>query len=111
MKGFVLGGVLLFVLAACQVESAPRGLEGTCAKSCEVRASQCSPHQCHRGCNLVMDRLAESQGDTVLACVVRAKNACDDPTWARCATLIGIHADGGPPPPPPPPDVVDTDSD
>jgi hypothetical protein len=58
-----------------------------------------------------MDRLAENQGDTVLACVVRDRKACDDPTWARCATLIGIHADGGPPPPPPAPDVVDTDSD
>jgi hypothetical protein len=47
----------------------------------------------------------------VLACVVRNKSACDDRTWARCATLIGIHADGGPPAPLPPPDVVDTDSD
>ncbi|HEY3816110.1 MAG TPA: hypothetical protein VGL81_03010 [Polyangiaceae bacterium] len=111
MKGFVLGGGLLLVLAACQAESAPRGLEATCAKSCEVRASQCSPHQCRLGCNLVMDRLAESQGDTVLACVSRATKACDQFTWSRCATLIGVHADGGPPPPPPPPDVVDTDSD
>jgi hypothetical protein len=58
-----------------------------------------------------MDRLAENQGDTVLACVARTTNACDDPTWARCATLIGIHADGGPPPPAPRPDVVDVDSD
>ena len=111
MKRFVPAVMVLLGVAACQAESAPRGLEGTCAKSCEVRASQCSPHQCHRGCNLVMDRLAENQGDTVLACVVRDGKACDDPTWARCATLIGIHADGGPPPPAPAPDVVDTDSD
>jgi hypothetical protein len=111
VKRFVLGGALLAGLVACQAESAPRGLEGTCAKSCEVRASQCSPHQCHRGCNLVMDRLAENQGDTVLACVVRDRGACDDRAWARCATLVGPHADGGPPAPPPPPDVMDVESD
>jgi hypothetical protein len=111
VKHLVVGVSVLLGLAACRAESPPRGLEGTCAKSCEVRASQCSPHECHRGCNLVIDRLAENQGDTVLACVVRAGNACDDRTWAHCATLIGVHADGGPPPPPPPPDVVDIDSD
>ena len=111
MKRLVLGGVLMIGLVACQVESPPRGLERTCAKSCEVRASQCLPHQCDRGCNLVMDRLAEAQGDAVLACVARATKACDDLTWARCATLVGPHADGGPPAPAPPPDVVDTDSD
>ena len=27
--------------------------------------------------------------------------ACDDRAWARCATRIGAHADGGPPAPPP----------
>jgi hypothetical protein len=107
-----LGAALLLLgLAACQVEAPPGGLEATCAKSCEVRASQCSTHECHRGCNLAMDRLAEQQGDTVLACVARAKSACDDRTWARCSTLVGPHADGGPPPPPPPPDLVETDSD
>jgi hypothetical protein len=111
VKRLVLAGLVLLGLAACQAESAPRGLEATCAKSCEVRASQCSPHECHRGCNLAIDRLAEGQGDNVLACVARTKNACDDHTWAHCATLIGVHADGGPPPPLPPPDVVDTDSD
>jgi hypothetical protein len=111
VKRLVLGGALLVGLAACQVESPPHGIEETCAKGCEVRASQCSPHQCNRGCNLVMDRLAESQGDTVLACVARATKACDDRTWARCATLVGPHVDGGPPAPRPPPDLVDTDSD
>jgi hypothetical protein len=111
VKHRVLTGLVLLGLAACQAESPPRGIEATCAKSCEVRASQCSSHQCNRGCNLAIDRLAEGQGDKVLACVVRNKSACDDRTWARCATLIGIHADGGPPAPLPPPDVVDTDSD
>jgi hypothetical protein len=98
-------------LAACRAESPPRGIEATCAKSCEVSASQCSPHQCRRGCNLVMDRLAENQGDVVLACVVRARRACDDRAWARCATRVGPHADGGPPAPLPPPDLVDDDGD
>lgn len=111
MKGILFGGALLLVLAACQVESPPRGLEATCAKSCEGRASQCSSHQCNRGCNLAIDRLAEGQGDNVLACVARTRQSCDDHTWARCATLIGVHADGGPPAPPPPPDIVETDSD
>lgn len=111
MKRFVPAVLVLLGLAACQAESAPRGIEATCAKSCEVRASQCSSHQCNRGCNLAIDRLAEGQGDNVLACVVNARSSCDDRTWARCATLVGIHADGGPPAPLPRPDVVDVDSD
>jgi hypothetical protein len=120
VKRFLRGGGTFLALGlglglvACQAESPPRGLEATCAKSCDVKASQCSPHQCRRGCNLVMDRLAENQGDAVLACVVRgrgAKVACDDRAWARCATLLGPHADGGPPAPLPPPDVVDQDGD
>ncbi|MGH7298053.1 MAG: hypothetical protein ACRELB_24145 [Polyangiaceae bacterium] len=99
-------------LAACQAESPPRGLEATCAKSCEVHASQCSPHQCRRGCNLVLDRLAENEGDHVLACVVSAKSSCDDRAWAHCAVRVGPHADGGPPPPKAAPDdVLDDEGD
>lgn len=100
--------------AGCGVESPPRGLEETCAKSCEVRASQCSKHECRRGCNLVMDRLAENEGDHVLACIAQGaqnKSACDDRAWSRCATRVGVHADGGPPPPPPPPDVFQDEGD
>jgi hypothetical protein len=99
--------LLIATLAACQAESPPHGLEETCAKSCVVRVSQCDSHQCSRGCNLVMDRLAENEGDHVLACVAAAKLACDDRTWARCATRIGPHADGGPPAPRPPPSPVE----
>jgi len=54
-----------------------------------------------------MDRLVENEGDHVLACVARAKAACDDRVWAHCATLVGPHADGGPPPPKAAPDDDD----
>jgi hypothetical protein len=110
VKRFLGAAVFLAAVAgvaACQAEAPPRGLEATCAKACEVQASQCSPHQCRRGCNLVLDRLAENEGDRVLACITSAKAACDDRAWAHCATRIGPHADGGPPPPQPPPSVLD----
>jgi hypothetical protein len=51
---------------------------------------------------LVLDRLAEKEGRNVLACVAKARPACDDRAWAACAARIGEHADGGPPAPPPP---------
>jgi hypothetical protein len=102
---------LLLALAGCEAESPPQGLEATCTKSCEVHAAQCSKHQCRRGCNLVMDRLAESEGDRVLACIERAKTECDDQAWSRCGTWIGPHADGGPPAPKPPPDVTEVEGD
>lgn len=75
--------------------------------ACESHLAQCSTSQCARGCNLVLDRLAEHEGARVLACVSKAQSACDDPTWAKCATRIGPHADGGPPPPRPASDVED----
>ena len=111
MRRFLGSLVLVASVAACQAEAPPRGLEATCAKACEVQASQCSTHQCARGCNLVIDRLAENQGDHVLACIATAKAACDDHAWAHCATLVGPHADGGPPAPKPPPGVLDEEGD
>jgi hypothetical protein len=98
-----LGAV--FVLA-CHA-AAPPGPEAACAGACETRAKQCDDRQCARGCNFVIDRLAENEGDQVLACVASAGASCDDRTWARCATRIGPHADGGPPAPPPPKDFED----
>ncbi len=94
------------LVPACTPEAPPRGPEQTCVRACETRCEQCAPRQCWRGCNLVLDRLAEHEGDTVLACVAveSRRAACDDRTWAHCATRIGPHADGGPPAPPPPPD-------
>ena len=96
---------------ACNSNAPPRGPEETCAKACEVRDVQCTSEECWRGCNLVLDRLAEHEGDRVIACVASATNdashapRCDDRLWARCAVRVGPHADGGPPAPPPPPDL------
>lgn len=103
----VAAAALSLAGVACQAEAPPRGLEATCAKACEVHPGRCSVHQCRRGCNLVLDRLAENEGDRVLACVADNRTACDDAAWAHCAARIGPHADGGPPPPAPPPDVTD----
>jgi hypothetical protein len=102
---------LVLALAGCEAESPPRGLEATCTKSCETFAPQCTKHQCRRGCNLVMDRLAENEGSHVLGCIEREKTTCDDQTWSRCATRIGPHEDGGPPAPKPPPDITDVEGD
>jgi hypothetical protein len=97
-----LSGVVLAV-AACQADAPPRGPEETCAKACAAQANaHCNRQACGRGCNLVIDRLAEHEGETVLRCVASAQ-ACDDRTWARCAARVGPHADGGPPAPPPAP--------
>lgn len=92
--------LLLIFLASCQAESPPRGPEGICAKVCSTRAGHCTAQECARGCNLVLDRLVEREGGHVLACVAKAQRSCDDPVWAKCAALIGPHADGGPPAPP-----------
>ncbi|MDP9151336.1 MAG: hypothetical protein M3O36_15550, partial [Myxococcota bacterium] len=48
-------------LGGCAAESPPRGLEETCTKACSVQAVQCSTHECGRGCNFVIDRLAEKE--------------------------------------------------
>jgi hypothetical protein len=111
---------------ACNSQTPPRGPEETCAKACEARVTACTPEECWRGCNLILDRLAEHEGDRVLACVANetgtagaghATNAaspsggkaraCDDRLWAWCAVRIGDHADGGPPAAPPPRDFED----
>ncbi|MGH7439588.1 MAG: hypothetical protein ACRENE_28190 [Polyangiaceae bacterium] len=62
---------------------------------------------CARGCNLVIDRLVEREGDGVVTCVARTQGDCGDRTWARCAAHVGPHVDGGPPPPSPPPEPQD----
>jgi len=100
-------GLPLLGLPACHAASAPGGSEATCTRACEADAKGCSPSQCARGCNLVLDRLAESEGGHVLACVAASTTACDDRVWSRCAIRVGPHADGGPPPPAPPRDVED----
>ncbi len=91
----------------CRVFDPPSRPEAMCARACEQKAKQCSEEACLRGCNLSMDRVIEHETKAVLACVARHKVACDDPVWARCAVLVGAHADGGPPAPPPPKDYDD----
>lgn len=100
--------VALASVPACKA-SPPPGPEAACTDACMTRAKQCGDRQCARGCNFVIDRLAENEGDRVLACVAASSGggACDDRTWSRCATRVGTHADGGPPAPPPPKDFED----
>jgi len=76
-----------------------------CTASCAKRASrQCSEDECRRGCEFILDRIIEKEGDNVVACVARTPRRCTDVVWADCAAKIGIHADGGPPAPAPPSD-------
>ena len=74
-----------------------------CVHACNLRASrECSDSECQRGCEFILDRLLEKEGDNVVACVAHRARRCSDVVWADCAARIGVHADGGPPPPPPP---------
>jgi hypothetical protein len=106
LRSIVLACVCLLALS-CQAASPAGGPEATCARACQNDAKGCSASQCARGCNLILDRLAEREGGHVLACVAAAASSCEDRVWSRCATRIGPHADGGPPPPLPPRDVED----
>ncbi|HXN34409.1 MAG TPA: hypothetical protein VN894_21250 [Polyangiaceae bacterium] len=60
---------------------------------------------------MVLDRLAEKEGGSVLACVAKATPSCDDRAWAACAARVGTHAGGGPPAPPPPPSAEDQEEE
>lgn len=105
----VLAGLAVAVLAPMAgcgraLEPANRPVDG-CVRSCQRRASrQCSLAECERGCEFIIDRIVEKEGDNVLACVARNQRRCSDVVWADCAARVGVHADGGPPPPPPPRD-------
>jgi hypothetical protein len=102
---------LVVVSVACNSHAPPAGPEATCAAACEARATNCTREGCWRGCNLVLDRLAEGEGRGVIECVAKSTKGCVDRTWSRCAARVGIHADGGPPAPPPPSDEEDEDSE
>jgi hypothetical protein len=112
---FASPGVLVaaFVaFAACDKPTTPpTGPESICATSCKLHVPVCAEEGCWRGCNLILDRLAEHEGDNVIACVAKTAKVCDDHAWAHCAARVGIHADGGPPAPPPPKDIEDVDQD
>ncbi len=107
MKGVLFLSVLLtvgVVASACKVpQDPPNRPVDLCTTSCAQKAvRQCSEEECNRGCQFILDRLQEGQGENVIACVAARENRCSDPVWADCAARIGLHADGGPPAPPPP---------
>ena len=106
-----LAGAVLVLAAAPAITACGQVLEpankpiDACVYKCKTRASRsCSEDECRRGCEFILDRLLEREGDNVIACVVRTPRRCTDVVWAECAARIGVHADGGPPAPPPPSD-------
>src|SRR4051812_22538630 len=88
---------------ACRVfEPTNKPLDG-CRHSCVSKAKrQCTEDQCERGCELILDRILEREGEHVIDCVASTPRRCTDVVWADCAARVGAHADGGPPGPPPP---------
>lgn len=84
--------------ASCRIHEPANKPVDACRRSCAVKAkAQCSEDECHRGCEFILDRLVEREGDTVLDCVAAAPRRCTDVVWADCAAKIGVHLDGGPP--------------
>ena len=91
--------------ASCRVFEPSNKPIDACRRSCESKAKrQCTDNQCERGCEMILDRLVEREGENVIACVVASPRRCTDVVWADCAAHVGPHADGGPPAPPPPDD-------
>ncbi|MEO8797548.1 MAG: hypothetical protein ABI551_06665 [Polyangiaceae bacterium] len=85
------------VLCGCPSSLAPEGKRETaCFDDCKAHAKDCDEDHCARGCRFILDRLVESEGHNVVACIDKA-NSCEDPAWADCAAKIGPHLDGGPP--------------
>jgi hypothetical protein len=92
-------------LGGCQAMEPSNKPVDTCVRACKARASRsCTEGECMRGCEFILDRLVEKEGDNVVSCVARTPRRCTDVVWADCAARIGVHADGGPPAPPPPKD-------
>ena len=88
---------------SCRVFEPSNKPVDACRRSCVARAKrQCTEQQCERGCEFILDRLVEREGDHVIACVAASPRRCTDVVWADCAAKVGVHADGGPPAPPPP---------
>ncbi len=93
-------GFLALALLACHSMAPPNGPSDVCERRCEARASApCSHAECVRGCEMILDRVVEREGDRVIACVARSTRGCNDTVWAECAVRVGSNADGGPPPP------------
>ncbi len=103
----LLAGGLLVSLSSvsCRVFEPSNKPIDACRRSCERRAkAQCTEALCERGCEFILDRLVEREGENVITCVASSPRRCTDVVWADCAAKIGPHADGGPPGPPPPPE-------
>jgi hypothetical protein len=95
--------VVLVGAAACRATEPSSKPIDACRKSCEKKASrQCNDEQCERGCEFILDRLVEREGENVIACIAAGPRRCTDVVWADCAVRVGVHSDGGPPAPPPP---------
>ena len=100
---FVL--LALSAVVACHVVAPPNRPVQSCIDRCvNVASKVCDEHACERGCQFILDRLVEREGDNVVSCVASMAKACDDRTWAHCAVHLGAHKDGGPPAPAPPSD-------
>ncbi len=101
-RGAFVAAALALAAACNPFSTPPRGPEAACVEACTAR-SGCAAGACARGCNLVVDRLVQHDGESVMACVASSRSTCDDRTWARCASRVGPYADGGPPAPAPAP--------
>jgi hypothetical protein len=100
-----VGVVALSAPMSCRIYEPANKPIDACRRSCEAKAKrQCTDAQCERGCELILDRLVEHEGDRVIGCVASSPRRCTDVVWADCASHVGVHADGGPPGPPPPAD-------
>ena len=101
----------MWALVACEPRVPTAISEQPCIDACHERLQHhghdiCSDAACERGCSIITDRIAEREQERMLTCMAHA-NQCSDTEWARCATRIEAHANGGPPAPPPPVDSED----
>lgn len=101
--GILIVTVGALAAASCRVHEPANKPLDACRRSCESKAkAQCTEALCERGCELILDRLMEREGETVIRCVASSPRRCTDVVWADCASRVGVHLDGGPPGPPPP---------
>lgn len=102
--GLVILGAVAVGLApvSCRVFEPSNKPIDACRKACESKLKrQCSEFECERGCEFILDRLAEREGEAVMKCVAAGPRRCTDVVWADCAARVGPHFDGGPPGPAP----------
>jgi hypothetical protein len=60
-------GVALVSAPSCRIYEPANKPVDLCRKSCVKKAkNQCTEDECERGCEFILDRLAEREGETVL---------------------------------------------